>query len=47
MEVWQWKESAYEEMKHLSTREQIELIHEQTKELAERIRKKKKQVSVK
>jgi hypothetical protein len=41
LEVWEWKEKAYEEMKHLSTREQIRFIHEQTRELAERLRKKK------
>ncbi len=46
-EVWEWKEKAYEEMKHLSTSEQIELIHEQTKELAMRIRKNKQKLSVK
>ena len=44
LEVWEWKEKAYEEMKHLSTREQIRLIHEQTKELAERLRTKKKKL---
>jgi hypothetical protein len=41
LEVWEWKEKAYEEMKHLSTGEQINFIHEETKELVERIRKKK------
>ena len=44
LEVWEWKEKAYEEMKHLSTREQIRLIHEQTKELTERLRMKKKKL---
>lgn len=42
LEVWQWKQKVYEEMKHLSTREQMQFIHEQTKELVERIKKKKK-----
>jgi hypothetical protein len=28
LEVWEWKEKAYEEMKHLSTREQMNFIHE-------------------
>lgn len=42
-EVWEWKERAYEEMKHLSTREQIDFIHEKTKQLVERIRTKKEQ----
>jgi hypothetical protein len=41
LEVWEWKEKAYEEMKHLTTREQMRLIHEETKELVERLRKKK------
>jgi hypothetical protein len=44
LEVWEWKEKAYEEMKHLSTREQIRFIHEQTKELAERLRMKKRKL---
>ena len=41
MEVWEWKEKVYEDMKHLSTSEQIRLIHEQTRELVERLRIKK------
>ena len=41
LEVWEWKEKAYEEMKHLTTNEQMKLIHEQTKELVERIRGKR------
>ncbi len=44
LEVWEWKEKAYQEMKHLSTREQINFIHEQTKELVERIKKKRQQL---
>jgi hypothetical protein len=44
LEVCEWKEKAYEEMKHLSTREQIRFIHEQTKELAERLRMKKRKL---
>ena len=43
LEVWEWKEKAYQEMKHLSTLEQMNLIHEQTKYLVENIRKKKQQ----
>ena len=43
LEVWEWKEKAYEEMKHLSTRDQMQLIHEQTKKLVERIKKNKQQ----
>ncbi len=41
VEVWEWKEKAYDEMKHLSTLEQLRVIHEQTKQLAEQIIKKK------
>jgi hypothetical protein len=41
LEVWEWKEKAYEEIKHLPTSEQINFIHEQTKELVEKIKKKK------
>lgn len=40
LEVWDWKEKAYEEMKHLSTREQMNFIHEQTKDIVENIKKK-------
>ena len=47
LEVWEWKDKAYEEMKHLSTREQMEYIHQQTKELVERIRKSKQQLPIK
>ncbi len=43
LEVWEWKEKAYEEMKHLSTRDQMQLIYEQTKKLVERIKKNKQQ----
>lgn len=41
LEVWQWKERAYEEIKHLSTREQLCYIHEQTKALVEKFKRKK------
>ena len=41
LEVWEWKEKAYHAMKHLSPHEQLAYIHEQTKELRERIKKKK------
>jgi len=43
LEVWEWKEKAYEEMKHSSTRDQMQLIHGQTKKLVERIKKNKQQ----
>jgi hypothetical protein len=44
LEVWEWKEKAYEKMKHLSTHEQIRFIHEQTKELVEKLKKKKQKL---
>jgi len=44
LEVWEWKEKAYEDMKHLSTREQMNLIHQQTKDVIENIKKKKHQL---
>jgi hypothetical protein len=44
LEVWEWKEKAYEEIKHLSTREQMKFIHEQTKELVDRLKKKKQEM---
>jgi hypothetical protein len=42
LEVWDWKEKAYQEMKHLSTPEQINYIRMQTKALVEKIKKAKK-----
>jgi hypothetical protein len=44
LDVWEWKEKACEEIKHLSTSEQIKFIHEQTKELVERLKKKKQEM---
>lgn len=44
LEVWEWKEEAYEDMKHLSTREQMALIHEQTRDVIENVKKKKHQL---
>lgn len=41
LEVWEWKEKAYEEMKHLSTREQMNFIHEQTKEVVRKLKERK------
>jgi hypothetical protein len=30
--VWEWKEKAYEEIKHLPILEQMRIIHERTKQ---------------
>jgi hypothetical protein len=35
--VWEWKDKAYEEIKHLSIQEQLQIIHEQTKQTIELI----------
>jgi len=35
--VWEWKEKAYEEVKHLPIVEQMRLIHEQTKKTVAQI----------
>ena len=32
LEVWEWKEKAYEDVKHLPIAEQLKLIHERTKQ---------------
>ena len=38
LEVWEWKESAYNSVKHLSNIiDQLSLIHERTKDAVERI----------
>ena len=43
IEVWEWKEKAYEAMKHLSSAEQMKFIREQTAELAAQIKKNKQE----
>jgi len=40
--VWDWKEKAYEEIKHLPIMEQMRIIHEQTKQTITQIKKKRK-----
>lgn len=40
--VWEWKDKAYEEIKHLPIMEQMRIIHEQTKQTIAQIKKKKK-----
>ena len=42
LEVWEWKEKAYEEIKHLPLVEQMRIIHEQSKQTIALINKKKK-----
>ncbi len=39
--VWEWKEKAYEMVKHLPILEQMKVIHEQTKQAVEQINKAK------
>lgn len=47
LDVWEWKDRAYEEIKHLPILEQMRLIHEQTKQTVAQIKKKKKQKAAK
>ena len=42
LSVWEWKEKAYEELKHLPIMEQMRLIHERTKQTVAQINKNKK-----
>lgn len=39
LEVWEWKEKAYDQIKDLPLAEQIDFIQKQTKELVEMIKK--------
>lgn len=39
--VWEWKEKAYESVKHLPILEKMRVIHEQTKQAVEQINKAK------
>lgn len=39
IEVWEWKEKLYEEMKHLPMSERLRLIHERTKDTIAEIEK--------
>lgn len=40
-EVWAWKDKAYEQIKGMSKQDRIKFILAQTKDLAERLKKKK------
>lgn len=42
LSVWHWKEKAYEEVKHLPIMEQLQVIHERTKDTIEQINIKKR-----
>ncbi|MCU0445316.1 MAG: hypothetical protein MUE85_10395 [Microscillaceae bacterium] len=41
LEVWEWKEKAYEQVKHLPVGKRITFILEQTKATVEQIKQKK------
>jgi len=41
LSVWDWKEKAYEEIKHLPIMEQLRIIHENTRQTVEQINNKK------
>lgn len=38
LSVWEWKEKAYEELKHLPILEQMRIIHERTQETINQIK---------
>lgn len=41
LEVWEWKERAYEQIKNMSKEERIKFILAQTKDLAARLKRKR------
>jgi hypothetical protein len=41
LEVWEWKEKAYEQIKNMAKEERIKFILAQTRDLASRIKRKK------
>ncbi|MCE7921991.1 MAG: hypothetical protein DYG98_02965 [Haliscomenobacteraceae bacterium CHB4] len=45
LSVWEWKEKAYEEIKHLPIMEQMRVIHERTKQTVAQINANKKSLS--
>ncbi|MCB9344802.1 MAG: hypothetical protein R3A50_10340 [Saprospiraceae bacterium] len=47
LSVWEWKEKAYEDLKHLPILEQMRIIHEQTQKTILQIKKNKAKKSVK
>lgn len=40
--VWEWKEKAYESIKHLPILEQMRIIHEMTKQTVDQIKDKQR-----
>lgn len=44
--VWEWKDKAYEEIKHLPIMEQMRIIHERTKPTVAQIKKNKQKAGV-
>ena len=43
LEVWEWKEKAYNQIKDMSLEKGIDFIMQQTKQIADEIRKKRKE----
>ena len=41
LSVWEWKEKAYEDIKHLPILEQMRIIHERTKKTVHQINRNK------
>ncbi len=42
LEVWEWKEKAYEKTKHLSKKERMQAVIDNTKEVISKINKRRK-----
>ena len=42
LEVWEWKEKAYDQIKDMSLEKGIEFIMQQTKQISDEIKKKRK-----
>ena len=45
LEVWEWKEKAYNQIKDMSLEKGIDFIMKQTKQLADELKKKRKEKS--
>ncbi len=43
LEVWEWKEKAYNQIKDMSLEKGIDFIMQQTKQIADEIRRKRKE----
>lgn len=43
IEVWEWKEQLYEDLKHLPMSERLRVIHEETKPIIDEINRKKRE----